>query len=141
MVPGSRWVSLRSTHPTDLVLMVRSAATLRVSNHERFWPSFETRAKGALLRMRLPQLPARRHRQRADDLVAAHHHHLVHHVDDDADMVGNDPDDIADDRPRVAAGQIEKAVLFRKARDLRLRMFQNQPVTLEPAAGIRGQRL
>ena len=84
----------------------------------------------------LSQLPPSRDRQRAQNLVAAHHHHFVHHVDDDADMVGNDPHDVADDRPCVAAGQIEKAVLLRKARDLRLRMLQNQPVAFKPAAGI-----
>ena len=45
---------------------------------------------------RSPQLPPRRDRQHADDLVAAHHHYFVHHVDDDADMVGHDADDVAD---------------------------------------------
>ena len=88
----------------------------------------------------LSQLPPRRDRQRADDLLAAHHHHLVHHVDDDADVVGHDPHDVADDRPRVAAGEIEKAVLLGKARDLGFGMFEDQAVAVEPA-GIRRQRL
>ncbi len=43
--------------------------------------------------------------------------------------------------PRVAAGQIEKTVLLGKARDLRFRVLQDQAVALEPAAGVRGQRL
>src|SRR5438045_5996077 len=82
------------------------------------------------------QLPPRRHWQDADDLLAPHHHHFVHHVDDDADMVRHDPHDVADDGPRVAAGEIEEAVFFRKARDLGFGMLEDQPVTLQPAAGV-----
>ena len=85
--------------------------------------------------------PLCRDRQHADDLVAAHHHHLVHHVDDDADVVGHDAHDVADVGPRVAAREIEEAVLLGEARDLRLGMFEDQAVTVEPAAGVRGQRL
>src|SRR5258707_8780904 len=61
-----------------------------------------------------PELPPCRDRQRADDLVAAHHHHLVHHVDDHADVVRHDPHDIANIGAGVAAGQVEKTVLFGK---------------------------
>src|SRR5260221_1380930 len=88
--PTRRWVSLRSTHPTNS-----------------------------------PQLPPRRDRQGADDLVTADHHHLVHHVDDDADMIGHDPDDVTDDGPRVAAREIEQAMLIGEARDLGLGVFQD----------------
>jgi hypothetical protein len=55
--------------------------------------------------------------QRADDLVSPHHHHLIHHVDDDADMIRDDPHDVADIGAGVAAGEIEEAVLLGKARD------------------------
>ena len=89
----------------------------------------------------LPQLPPRRDRQHADDLVAAHHHHLVHHVDDDADVVGHDAHDVADIGAGVAAGEIEKAVLLGEARDLGFGMFEDQAVAVEAAAGIRRQRL
>src|ERR1700726_453993 len=85
------------------------------------------------LAIRLPQLPPCRDRQHADDLLAAHHHHLVHHVDDDADVVGHDPHDIADLRPGVAAGEIEKTVFFGKARDLGLGMLEDETVSIEPA--------
>ena len=88
-----------------------------------------------------PQLPSRRDRQHADDLVAAHHHHLVHHVDDDADMVRHDAHDVADIRPRVAAGEIEEAVLLGEFRDLGFGMLEDQAMAVEPAAGVRGQRL
>ncbi len=80
----------------------------------------------------LPQLPPRRHRQRPQNLVAAHHHHFVHHVDDDADMVGHDPHDIADIRACVAAGEVEKTMLLGKARDLGFGMFEDQAVAFEP---------
>src|SRR5580704_19491447 len=79
---------------------------------------------------RLPQLPPRRHRQRADDLLATHHHHLVHHVDDDANVIWHDADDVADIGPGVAAGEIEEAVFLGEARDLRLWMLQDQPVAV-----------
>src|SRR5260221_9431734 len=88
--PTRRWVSLRSTHPTNS-----------------------------------PQLPPRRDRQGADDLVTTHHHHFVHHVDDDADMIGYDPHDIADNRPRVAAGEVEKTVLLGEAGDPGFGVLQN----------------
>ena len=84
----------------------------------------------------LPQLPPRRHRQHPHDLLTAHHHHFVHHVDDDADMIGHDPHDVADDGPRVAAGEIEEAVLLGETCNLRLGMFENEPVAVEPATGI-----
>ena len=51
-------------------------------------------------------------------------------------MVGHDPHDVADDRSRIAAGEIEKAVLFRKARDLGFGVLQDQSVAIEPAAGV-----
>ena len=86
-------------------------------------------------------IPPRRDRQHADDFVAAHHHHFVHHVDDDADVVGHDPHDIADIGPGVAAREVEKAVLLGKARDLRLGMFEDQAVAVEAAAGVRRQGL
>ena len=60
-----------------------------------------------------------RDRQRADDFFAAQHHHFVHHVDD-ANVIGNDPDDVADIGAGVAAGEVERAVLLGKARDFAL---------------------
>jgi len=84
----------------------------------------------------LTQLAPRRDRQRADDFVTANHHDLVHHVDDDANMIGYDPHDVADIRPRVAAGQIEEAVLLGEFRDLRFGVFEDQAVAFEAAAGI-----
>src|SRR5882757_7691076 len=98
-------------------------------------------APALLLSRGLPQLPPRGDRQGADDLVAAYHHHFVHHVDDDADMIGDDPHDVADNGPGVAAGQIEKAVLFGETGDLGFRVFQNQAVAVEAAAGVRCERL
>ena len=65
----------------------------------------------------------------------------VHHVDDDADMVRHDAHDVADIGPVVAAGEIEKAMLLGEARDPRLRIFEDQAVTVEAAAGIRRERL
>src|SRR5262245_39494794 len=88
----------------------------------------------------LPQLPACRDWQHADDLIAANHHDLVHQVDDDADVIGHDPHHVADIRPGVAAREVEEAVLLGETRDPRFRMFEDQAVTVEPA-GIRCQRL
>src|SRR6202171_4456653 len=99
--------------------------------------SFETRARRAPQdEIKSPQLPSRRDRQRADDLVAAHHHYLVHHVDDHADMVRYDPHDVTDIGTGVAAREIKKAVFLGKARDFGLGMFEDQAMAVEPAAGI-----
>ena len=51
-------------------------------------------------------------------LVAADYHHLVDIMFMMTQTwVGNDPHDVADHWLRIAAGQIEKAMLFRKALD------------------------
>src|SRR6202171_4079462 len=94
-------------------------------------PILRDTRKSAFLRMRSPQLPSCRDRQRADDLVAAHHHYLVHHVDDDADMVRHDPHDVADTGTGVAAREIKKAVLLGKARDFGFWMFEDQAMAVE----------
>jgi hypothetical protein len=56
-------------------------------------------------------------------------------------MIGHDAYDVADDRSRVAAGQVEKAVLFGKARDPRLGVLENESKPVQSAAGIGSQRL
>ena len=80
-------------------------------------------------------LSARRDRQLADDLVAARRDEPVDHVDDDADVVRHDADDVADLRPVVALRQIEEAVLLGEPCDLGLGMLEDQAVALE-AAGV-----
>lgn len=51
-------------------------------------------------------------------------------------MIGNDPHDVADVRARVAAGEVEEAVLFGKARDLGFWVLQDQAVAVEPAVSV-----
>src|SRR3954468_13540639 len=84
--------------------------------------------------------PPRRDRHLADDLVAARRDEAVDHVDDDADVVRHDADDVADLRPVVALRQVEEAVLLGKPCDLGLRMLEDEAVALE-AAGVARQCL
>src|SRR5437016_14507672 len=84
------------------------------------------------------QFPPRRDRQRANDFLAAHHHHLVHHVDDHADMVRYDPHHVPYIGPGIAASEIEEAVFLGETRNFGFGVFEDQTVSVEPAAGIRG---
>src|SRR5262249_37473422 len=81
----------------------------------------------------LAQLAPCRHRKRADDLIAPHHHHLVPHVYDDPDAIRHD---CADIWPGVAPGETKDPVFFRKSRDPRFGMFEDQAVAVESAAGV-----
>src|SRR6185295_4256757 len=58
------------------------------------------------------QPAARRHRQHIDDLTAAHGDQPIDHVDDHAHVVGDDANDLAHLGPRIAAGEIEEAMLL-----------------------------
>src|SRR3982074_3354279 len=93
----------------------------------------------SLFTTRLPQLPACRYLQRADDLPAAHPPDLCRHVDDNAAMVRHNSHDVTHIGARVAARQVEKTMLLGETRDLCLGVFKDQPVTVESAAGVRCQ--
>src|SRR5687767_10321311 len=76
------------------------------------------------------QPAARRDRQLTDDLASPHRNEAIDHIDDHADMVRDDAHDVADLGAVVARRKVQETVLFRKARDLRLRMLEDEAVAV-----------
>src|SRR6266545_3804588 len=79
----------------------------------------------------LADASARRHRPDDLDLVAADAIDLVEHVADDAGMVGDDADHLADLRLGGRAREVDHAVLFGNVGDHRVRILHHAAEILD----------